>query len=245
MKFYRGIMTVIINSVGASLVVPISQVFIKQFSQMLSYIFAALLSAFIIIIAKGILLELPYLFKPLRQCWLPISRMEGAWIETVNRPGERVLSVAYIKYHPLRKKHYYTGAAYDKYGNKKATWNANHLSHESGDDIYAFTFTGEGTYIESNQKVRTVGQVSFSSIDPLCHQKLTKGHGAYYDYNVNNSDEDSEETKNTFKLNKLTKKDYIKYIGKKKITTEDDERKFIINYYKDKSVSKSFINDLN
>lgn len=240
MKFYRAIMTLIINSIGAALVVPFSKELATHFNMWLSVILAAVISSFIIIIFKAIFLETPYLVKPLRKKLLPIAEMEGTWVEIVTTLGERVVSVANIDYDFKNKKHIYYGIAYDQYGNIKATWTAKHLSHESGDNIHAFTFTGNGTYKETNQRVRTVGQVSFNSLDPLLKpHELTTGYGAYYDYDVNIDNSKIVETKNTFDIYKLSQKDYIMYIGKKKPESKDDWKQFVINYYKANIVSSN------
>lgn len=233
MKFYRAMMTFIINSIGAALVVPLSKELSVYLNMWISIISAAVISSIIIIFFKAIFLEIPYLVKPLRKKLLPIAEMEGSWVEIVNTLGERVVSVAHIDYDKKNKKHFYHGIGYDQNGNIKATWTAKHLSHESGDNIHAFTFTGNGTYKETNQRVRTVGQVSFNSLDPLLNpHELSTGYGAYYDYDVNNDNSKIVETKNTFDIYKLSQKDYIMYIGKKKPESKDDWKQFVINYYK-------------
>lgn len=230
MKIYSAIMTLIISSIGAALVVPISQKLNEHFNIWFSVILAAIISSLIILMAKFIFLETPYLFKKTRRGLLPIAEMEGRWVEIVTQSGERVVSIANIKYDSCNKKHIYYGTAYDQNGIAKATWMSKHLSHESGDNIHAFTFTGEGTYKDSNQRIRTVGQVNF--INTFKPHDLSRGYGAYYDYDVNPNNQNTIETKNIFDIYKLTSKDYMTYIGKKKPESENDWKQFVINYYK-------------
>lgn len=233
MKFYRGTMSLIISSIGAAFVVPLSNEIEKHVNMWFAIILAAIISTGISIFLKGILLETPYLFKHLRKKILPIAEMEGTWVEIVSTLGERVVSVANIEYDSKNKKHIYHGTAYDRNGNIKATWTAKHLSHESGDNIHAFTFTGNGTYRENHQRVRTVGQVIFYSSDPLDKShELSTGYGAYYDYDANIDNSNKNETKNTFDIYKLSQNDYIMYIGKKKPESTNDWKQFVINYYK-------------
>ena len=216
MKAYRVIMNIIINSIGTVLVVPFYDEFVKQFNRWTSVILAAIASSLVIILFDLICLELPYLIRRIRKEFLPIAEMEGVWVE-VAAEGERVVSIAHIEYERIRKKHKYYGAAYDRHGNIKATW-----------------FSSEGDYIMSHKKIRTVGQVSFRSINPLHPHKLSVGHGAYYDYDVDAKSTNDLETRNVFDMYKLTSDDYLRYIGKKKPTSEEDWREFVINYYQHK-----------
>ena len=242
MKIYRAIMKIIVNSVGAAFVVPFYEEFIKHINRWASVLIAAIASSAIIILLDIIFLEIPYLFRKIRKNILPIAEMEGVWVEVATE-GERVVSIAHLDYDCIRKKHKYYGEAFDKNGIIKATWFSSHLSHESGDGVHAFTFTGEGDYIIPHKKVRTVGQVSFRSIDPLHPHKLSVGHGAYYDYDIDAEDTNNLEIRNVFDMYKLTADDYIKYIGKKKPTSNDDWKEFVINYYKQhKVLSQNTIN---
>ena len=133
-----------------------------------------------------------------------------------------------------RKKHSYSGTAYDRQGQKKATWHANHLSHETG-DIHAFTFTGQGELLSPNKKLRTVGQVVFQSRDPLRPKNLVTGYGSYYDYAHDVPGGSATEVRNDFNLYKLEEKDYVELIGKKKLETPEDEQQFIVRYYEKNS----------
>jgi hypothetical protein len=231
MKAYREIMRIIVSSVGAGLVIPFSELFQNHFDNWTAVILAAVVSAGIIYFGSLIFIEIPYLFRRFRQAFLKISEMEGVWVE-VATSGERVISIAHIVYEPFRKKHRYYGYAYDKNGTLKASWNANHLSHEEGDNIHSFTFTGGGEYIMEHKQIRVVGQVNFRSADPLHPNNLTTGHGAYYDYDVGAENPAAGEARNTFEIFKLTASDYEQHLGRKKRISSDAWKTFVINYYK-------------
>ena len=225
MRGYTAFARVIAGLIGVAVVSPLTDYFIfKKFNVFLAACLASMISAVLIVILEYILVDFPYHFLWFRRITLSISNMEGTWIE-IQEQGERVVCIATIEFDYERKKHVYKGRAYSRDGIIKATWESKHLSGEP--NKVAFTFIGIGEVISPHQFVRNVGQIEFWSTDPENRNKLTSGHGTFYDYDSNST----VESQNNFLIDKLTPKMCKQYIGKKSITTLEDERAFVVKYY--------------
>jgi len=234
----------LIAKVLASLIGGIAVYFLLNFldSRNLPLYWAVSFSILLLIGIEYILVYLPVKFLWFRKLNedYRISHYEGVWVQVTPPNSVRVISIATIKFDRHRRKHTYRGSAYDEKGNKKATWIADHLSHEKGDDVRAFTFTGKGKHLGGTlggQKVRTVGYIDFDTYDHYTHPNdFVMGEGFYCDYDLADSASRKCEDRSNFKMHKLTKCDYIKYLGRPKMfNTLDDEKKLIVEYYKHNS----------
>jgi len=240
MKGYITFVKAAINLVGVSIVFPLTDyISSKGFNVILAGGVATAISALLILLFEYILIDFPYHFLWFRKMVSPISNMEGAWVE-VSKSGERVISLAKIEFDYRNKKHVYSGCSYSKDGMQKATWMADTLLQGAEEQNNTFMFLGKGKYIHSNDNanvvnVNVVGQVECRSTDVLKPNKLTTGYASYYDYGFGDNDSINSENKNVMIMNKLNSTIIKKTIGKKKLSSDEDERKFIIEYYENKS----------
>ena len=192
-------------------------------------IIVAVLSTLIIYSLDYLIDTIIYILPSFRKKCFQLAAVEGVWLEVAINSGERIASLAEIKFDKKYKKYRYEGSSYDINGDLKAKWSSDKIYLEESYGTYSFEFIGKGMYHNPMRDLRTVGQLKFDTTDRFDSKNLNRGYGCYYDFNVEDK-ENCCEIKNEFYMYKLSVEDYIKTIGKGKIECETDEKRFIIEY---------------
>lgn len=202
---------------------------------------AAYLIAFVIVITLScyavmhILAALPRVFYCFRRISTHLAAAEGYWIEH-HVGGERVSSIAQIQYNEADNDYIYSGYSYTEKGEQRGQWYANKIIDESNRRKVRFSFMGQGVVRGSNPlgtdthrtTVNLVGNVDFLNVKHTMLSKVTMCVGCYYDFDSRES-----ENQNTFYAERITKKMWLKYIGKPKPANDLDIKEFVIKCTKD------------
>lgn len=167
----------------------------------------------------------------------------GKWIQFIDKPSGRAVSIAYITYNPINFKFIYKGSAYDINGEKQARWNCNTLIYDRND---TFTFLGTGSYKNPKKSLHTVGYIEFDDKAIISSKKYIRGTGMYCDYDVEEKFQKELFSSSSFRIERF-KPICKKYIMKDKPHNDNELKKVIIGYYKDKcsfdtQVSKTELN---
>lgn len=218
---YKKAFKVVSELIGVSLVIPLNEYF-KSFGidRFICIFISIILSVLTISLFELIFLEIPLNFKWLRQMVLPMSKYEGAWIETVDFP-ERPYSIFWIEYDREQKKYNFWGNSYNNVGLKTANWHSNSLIPLGP---FSFHYYGKG-YINSGTSsiiVENWGYLLFNS-NGVKNKTFTSGTGFFMnmgDYNIS--------ANTTFE--RIDKKLLEKYANKKELLTQDDIKCFILAY---------------
>ena len=119
----KSIVRIFIVTISGTLAIEMNKLLIEnmvdiRISILLSSVFAATFYAGITYIATDLLLN----FTFIRHILDKRSKYEGYYIERFINLETRPVSVAKLSYNPESKSYSYSGRAYDKDGNLKATW---------------------------------------------------------------------------------------------------------------------------
>ncbi len=227
-KFISGIL----GALSSVIFKILFDIFTVNFPNWISLFFSVGLTVIVdigILFLFKLLIKISYALPFFRKKLSSFAAAEGTWIEYVENPSSRAISIAKIKYHPLNFKFQYSGEAYDVNGNLQATWNCETFLSENE---RVFNFFGSGKYLFEDKDVKTAGYINFYDNDFTYSKNFIRGKGAYYDYNVKLDEYEKSEATNIFIMERY-ETICQKYIMKDKPQNNEEFQKVILGYYKD------------